>query len=134
MNYKENIILDNLSIYMNDKLKHKYKHKHTDETEWVRFYYYKKRKPFLVPTSNIRYDSDVTSTNSLHKHTFYKMSHLSKIDSHYDYYYKLKENINECVIKENKRNSKKKKNVIKSIQKNTITKHTDKSLFTIQFD
>jgi hypothetical protein len=31
------------------------------------------------------------------------MSHLSKTDSYYDYYYKLKEDVGSCIIKENKR-------------------------------
>jgi len=37
------------------------------------------------------------------------MSHLSKTDSYYDYYYKLKEDVGSCIIKENKRLNKIKK-------------------------
>ena len=109
MDKKDKSLLKSLGVYIDPKLNKKYKHKHSSPEDWVRFYYYKQRKPFIVPRSNIRYDAEVTSTNSLHKHTFYKMSHLSKTDSYYDYYYKLKEDVDECVVKENKRLTKQSK-------------------------
>tara|TARA_R110000744_G_scaffold146462_1_gene259354 strand:+ start:308 stop:709 length:402 start_codon:yes stop_codon:yes gene_type:complete len=122
MNAKDKSLLKSLGIHINTKKFEKYNHTHADPDAWVRFYYYKHRKPFIVPSSNIRYESEVTSTNSLHKNTFYKMSLLSKTDSYYDYYYKLKENIGSCIIKENKRlnktkdTSKKKNDFIPPIQ------------------
>ena len=103
MNKREKSLLKSLGIYIDPKIYKKYNHSHSNPDDWVRFYYYKNRKPFLVPASNIRYDNEVTSTNSLHRNTFYKMSHLSKTDSYYDYYYKLKEDVGSCIIKENKR-------------------------------
>tara|TARA_R110000787_G_scaffold100819_2_gene205945 strand:+ start:1762 stop:2163 length:402 start_codon:yes stop_codon:yes gene_type:complete len=109
MNKREKSLLKSLGVYIDPKINKKYNHEHADPEEWVRFYYYKNRKPFLVPNSNIRYESEVTSTNSLHRNTFYKMSHLSKTDSYYDYYYKLKEDVGSCIIKENKRLNKIKK-------------------------
>ena len=84
MNTRDKSLLKSLGIYCDPKVKKKYAHKHADPEEWVRFYYYKKRKPMIVPLTNIRYDNEVTSTSSLHKHTLYKMSHLSKTDQYYD--------------------------------------------------
>ncbi len=103
MDQKDRKLLKNLGIYMHPELRRKYDHKHSNPENWVRFYYYKQKKPFLVPRSNIRYEAEVTSTNSLHKHTFYKMSFLSKSDPYYDYYYKLKENIDKVIVLENQR-------------------------------
>lgn len=113
MSKSDKSLLKSLGIYLDPKLNKKYKHQHADPEEWVRFYYYKNRKPFIVPRSNIRYDAEVTSTNSLHKHTFYKMSHLSKTDAYYDYFYKLKDDIDDCIVKENKRLTKHYKNHVK---------------------
>jgi len=132
MNNRDKAVLTSLGIYCDPKVKKKYSHKHADPDEWVRFYYYKKRKPLIVPLTNIRFDSEVTSTNSLHKHTFYKMSHLSKTDSYYDYYYKLKEDVNDCVIKENKRltkNGKIHKEIIK--KKHEVDEF---GMFVVRFD
>jgi|TARA_R110000824_G_scaffold36306_6_gene113032 hypothetical protein len=103
MDTKEKKLLRSLGIYINPTMYKKYSHTHSNPGDWVRFYYYKDRKPFLVPTSNIRFDSEVTSTNSLHRNTFYKMTHLSKTDKYYDYYYKLKPEVDSCVIQKNKR-------------------------------
>jgi len=98
MNIKDKQLLDSLGVFMNSNIKKKYGHKHTDPDSWCRFYYYKNRKPFAVPNSNIRYDAEVTSTNTLHKFTFYKMLHLSNSDLFYDFYYKLKEDIPSDII------------------------------------
>ena len=103
MNKHEKALLKSLNIYINPNMYAKYSHTHSNPADWVRFYYYKNRKPFLVPTSNIRFDSEVTSTNSLHRNTFYKMTHLSKTDKYYDFYYMLKPEVDSCVIQKNKR-------------------------------
>ena len=131
MNTRDSSLLKSLGIFCNPDIKKKYDHKHADPDKWVRFYYYKKRKPFLVPISNIRFDAEVSSTNSLHKHTFYKMSHLSKTDLYYDFYYKLKDDVNDCVIKENKRLNKKSK--IKNEYKET-REIDENGLFVVRFE
>jgi len=103
MNDAEKELLYALGVYIAPKTIQKYKHKHNTDENWTRFYYYKNRKPFLVPGSNVRFESEVTSTQSLHKNTFYKMTILSKTDMFYDYYYKLKDHVGNVVVKQNKR-------------------------------
>lgn len=102
MNRKEKDILNSLGVYMTPRVTKKYNHKHGEPDEWTRFYYYKNRQPFKIPGSSIMYDAEVTSTNSLHRNTFYKMAHLSNSDLFYDYYFCLKPEVGQVVIKEKK--------------------------------
>lgn len=102
MNRKEKDVLNSLGVYISPRLAKKYNHNHGNPDDWTRFYYFKKRQTFQIPNSSIRYDSEVTSTNSLHRNTFYKMSLLSKSDLFYDYYFCLKSEIGNLVLKEKK--------------------------------
>ena len=131
MNIKEKQLLDSVGVYMSPAIRDKYNHRHTDPTSWCRFYYYKNRKPFEVPNSNVRYDSEVTSTNTLHRDTFYKMIHLSSSDLFYDFYYKLKDNFgSDVVIKKNK---KKKKSTVADYNPSP-PKFNDRGQVIVSFD
>ena len=116
MNTKEKQILNSLGVYIDPKVTNKYNHKHSNPDEWTRFYYYKNRQSFRIPGSSILYDAEVSSTNSLHRNTFYKMSHLSQSDLFYDYFFCLKPNIGDFVLKEKK--IKRGKNISNSINLN----------------
>jgi hypothetical protein len=99
MNPREKKLLDELGIYIDPYLTNKYKKQMKVPDEWTRFYYYRKKKKIIVPQSQVSHDHEVTSTATLHRGTFYKMSHLSNADLFYDYFYKLKHTVGTCVIK-----------------------------------
>ena len=107
MNSKEKIILDSLGIYIDEAIIKKYSRSVTHPAEWSRFYYYRNKKRTEVKTSQVLTDLQVSSTNLLHRGTFYKMTHLSNDDLFFDYYYKLKDTIGTCVVKKTRRLNKK---------------------------
>ncbi len=107
MNPKDKIILDSLGIYIDEAIISKYSRQVTHPSEWSRFYYYRNKKRTDVKKSQILTDLQVSSTNLLHRGTFYKMTHLSNDDLFFDYYYKLKDTIGTCVVKKTRRLNKK---------------------------
>ncbi len=97
--------LKELSVYCPKHIIQKYKHKHSKEKEWTRFYYYKNKKRVEIMPNNVEYDYEVCSTLAYNKNVFYKMTTMSNSDTFFDYYFKLKPKLPKVVIKSSNRKS-----------------------------
>jgi len=106
MNDNDVDLLDNLKIYCDPSIVTKYSHKQTNPKEWVRFYYYKKKRRHIVNKENISYDYEVSSTLNYNKNVFYKMTSMSASDGYFDYYFKLKDHLPSTVVKKSNRENK----------------------------
>jgi len=78
-------------------------HKHRDKENWVSLWFYKGRQKQKVHPSEIQADKIITSKLEYQNNIFYKMSSMSKEDSYFDYYFKLKENSPKDLVKKNNR-------------------------------
>ncbi|MHA1542455.1 MAG: hypothetical protein ACTSQH_05740 [Candidatus Hodarchaeales archaeon] len=96
-----------LSVYCPKHIIQKYKHKHSKDKDWTRFYYYKNKKRLEVLPENIEYDFEVSSTLAYSKHVFYKMTTMSNSDPFFDFYFKLKPTLPKIVVKSSNRKSEK---------------------------
>ena len=103
MNDYENKILTDLKIFCPKEVVAKYKHKHTKEKDWTRFFYYKSKRRHFVSPTNIEYDYEVSSTLAYNKNVFYKMTTMSNQDTFFDYYFKLKNELQKIVVKKSNR-------------------------------
>tara|TARA_R110000744_G_scaffold80657_4_gene158397 strand:- start:1047 stop:1454 length:408 start_codon:yes stop_codon:yes gene_type:complete len=106
MNVDDKELLTNLKIFCPPNIVTKYSHKQAAPKEWIRFYYYKNKKKKLIFPQNIEYDYEVSSTLNYNKNTFYKMTTMSNQDGYFDYYFKLKDNLPNVVIKKSNRHNK----------------------------
>ena len=110
MNDYENGVLSDFKVYCPKYIIQKYKHKHQEEADWTRFYYYKNKQRTIVPKTNIDYDYEVSSTLAYNKNVFYKMTTMSNSDTFFDYYFKLKPELPKIIVKSsNRRDHKMKK-------------------------
>ena len=107
MNDYELSVLSDFKVHCPKYIVQKYKHKHAEDTNWTRFYYYKNKKKIEVTPINIEMDYEVTSTLAYNKSVFYKMTTMSNSDTFFDYYFKLKPNLPKIVIKSSNRVTKK---------------------------
>lgn len=116
MNPQDTELLDNLKIYCPPEIVAKYSHKQNNPKEWTRFYYYKQKRRYIIPKENIQYDYEVSSTLNYNKNVFYKMTSMSSSDGYFDYYFKLKDNLPNVVVKKSNREgrSQRSKNITKS--------------------
>jgi len=105
MNDYENGVLTDFKVYCPKYIIQKYKHKHQNEEQWTRFYYYKDKKRLNVPPLNMDYDYEVSSTLAYNKNVFYKMTTMSNSDTFFDYYFKLKSDLPKVVVKSSNRKS-----------------------------
>ena len=78
-------------------------HQHRDKKNWVSLWFYKGRQKQKVDPSHIQADKIITSKLEYQNNIFYKMSSMSKEDSYFDYYFKLKENSPKDLVKKNNR-------------------------------
>lgn len=106
MNPQDTELLDNLKIYCPPEIVAKYSHKQNNPKEWTRFYYYKQKRRYIIPKENIQYDYEVSSTLNYNKNVFYKMTSMSSSDGYFDYYFKLKDNLPNVVVKKSNREGK----------------------------
>ena len=106
MNEYENNVLTDFKVYCPTSVIQKYNHKHQNQKNWTRFYYYKDKKRHAVGKDNIAYDYEVSSTLSYNKNVFYKMTTMSNQDGFFDYYFKLKNNLPKIVVKKSNRKNK----------------------------
>ena len=100
MSPEEKIFLDDMAIYIKPSIVNKY---HNSFGEHTRFYYYRDRIKTFINAENIFYDKEVSSTLSYKKNAFYKMTHLSKEDPFFDFYFTLKHDSPSLVVKKNER-------------------------------
>ncbi len=103
MNDYENNVLTDFKVFCPTDVIQKYKHKHTNDKNWTRFYYYKDKKRHQVGNENIEFDYEVSSTLAYNKNVFYKMTTMSNQDGFFDYYFKLKNNLPKIVVKKSNR-------------------------------
>lgn len=99
MTPEDKSILDNLGIYISPDIVNRYYHQQTSKEPRTRFYYFVDRQKTFVPCENVSYDGEVSSTLCYKKNCFYKMSHLSKVDAYFDYYFMLKPECPKTVVK-----------------------------------
>jgi len=131
MNEYEQKVLTDIKVYCPKEIVAKYKHKHTKEKDWTRFYYYKEKKCQVVSPENIQYDYEVTSTLAYNKNVFYKMTTMSNQDTFFDYYFKLKDDLPKIVVKKSNRHSQ------RTIRKKLTTNEYERSpcgKFICRFD
>lgn len=100
MNNNDLEILKNLKVYCPPGIITKYSHKHKLPEEWVRFYYYKDKVKTAVKPENLGYDYEVSSTLNYRKDVFYKMTTMSQTDEYFDYYFKLKPDLPQTIVKQ----------------------------------
>ena len=117
MDEYETSILDNMKVYCPKYIIQKYKHKHAKDEKWTRFYYYKNKKRVEVPTENIDYDYEVSSTLAYNQNVFYKMTTMSNSDTFFDFYFKLKPSLPDIVIKNSNKSNSHKKSYNYNLQK-----------------
>lgn len=106
MNPNETDLLDEMKIFCPPEIVAKYSHKQNNPKEWTRFYYYKNKRRFIIPKDNIQYDYEVSSTLNYNKNVFYKMTSMSSSDGYFDYFFKLKDNLPNIVVKKSNRDGK----------------------------
>ncbi len=106
MNDYESKVLTDLKVYCPKEVVAKYKHKHTKEKDWTRFFYYKEKRRHCVLPENIEFDYEVSSTLAYNKNVFYKMTTMSNQDTFFDYYFKLKDELPKIVVKKSNRHGK----------------------------
>jgi hypothetical protein len=99
MTPEDKSILDSLGIYISPHIVNKYHHHHSSKEPHTRFYYFVNRQKTYVPPENVSYDKEVSSTLCYKKNCFYKMSHLSKVDAYFDYYFMLKPDCPKTIVK-----------------------------------
>tara|TARA_R100001369_G_scaffold90844_2_gene130572 strand:+ start:247 stop:645 length:399 start_codon:yes stop_codon:yes gene_type:complete len=109
MNSYENGVLTDFKVFCPKHIIAKYKHKHSSDTDWTRFYYYKDKKRIGVEKENLDYDYEVSSTLAYNKNVFYKMTTMSNSDTFFDYYFKLKPELPQIVVKSSNRKSQRQK-------------------------
>lgn len=78
-------------------------HKHRKKKNWVSLWFYKQRRKTSVLPNQISTDRVITSKLEYQKDIFYKMSSMSREDSYFDYYFKLKDNTPKDLVKKNNR-------------------------------
>ena len=135
MNTHDIDLLNNLKIFCPPNIVTKYSHKQQAPKDWTRFYYDKNKKRHLVKPENIDYDYEVSSTLNYNKYVFYKMTTMSNQDGYFNYYFKLKDNLPNVVIKKSNRHNKSEKT--KSFVNNMKVSdyETDKNgKFIVRFD
>ncbi len=69
------------------------KSKHRNPKNWITLWFYKDRKPTMVPPSNVIVDRLISSKLQYQKGHFYKMTTMSAEDPTFDYYFKIKPSI-----------------------------------------
>jgi len=137
MNVLDILTLNDLKVFCPPEIVAKYNHKHNNPNDWSRFYYYRDKKKTLVGKQNIEYDYEVSSTLAYNQNIFYKMTALSCDDLHFDYYFKLKNDLPKCIVKKSNRYNKKSKNETATsytrIERNKIETSKD-GKFILRFD
>jgi len=133
MNPSDIELLNNLKIYCSPEIVAKYKHKQKKPQEWTRFYYYKQKR-YKIPNENIQYDYEVSSTLNYNKNVFYKMTAMSNNDGYFDYYYKLKDELPNVVVKKSNRYGKSQATQLKVLsEKPSVPTCPDTGKFIINF-
>ena len=64
MNEYEQKVLTDIKVYCPKEIVAKYKHKHTKEKDWTRFYYYKEKKCKVVVTESLEIWIDGTGLDA----------------------------------------------------------------------
>tara|TARA_Y100001963_G_scaffold157069_1_gene252259 strand:+ start:1694 stop:2119 length:426 start_codon:yes stop_codon:yes gene_type:complete len=97
------IKLNKESYHVPDNLKTAVKSKHRNPKNWTKFYWYRDRTRTEVKADKVKEDKVITSRLDYCKNTFYKISAMSSQDEYFDYYFKLKDNVDKVVVKKNNR-------------------------------
>jgi len=84
--------IDGVKYYIPNRIMEK-QHKHRINNEWVTLWFYKNRRQFTTIKKDVKIDKEITSKLEYKRDTFYKMTTLSEEDPHFDYFFKLKEEI-----------------------------------------
>jgi hypothetical protein len=79
-------------------------HKHRNEKNWVSLWFFKNRKKTKIDPSSIKCDKIITSKLEYQSNIFYKMSQMSDEDMHFNYYFRIKDDLKKKnIIKKNSR-------------------------------
>jgi len=136
MNDYENQVLTDFKVFCPKEVVAKYNHKHQNQKNWTRFYYYKDKKRHIVGKDNLEYDYEVSSTLAYNKNVFYKMTTMSNQDTFFDYYFKLKNDLPKIVVKKSNRKGKsdRTKNVNEKIKKEIDYEMSSDGKFICRFN
>ena len=91
-------------IFESEVVPKKYKKR---KNNWKKLYYFKKRKKTEIIPKNITTDKIITSALQYQVGVFYKISQESERDEYFDYYFILKEDAPQTILKPTRRHHKK---------------------------
>ena len=97
------IQIKNEKYHVPDDLKTAVKSSHRNPKTWCKFYWYRDRTKQEVNEYSIKHDKVITSRLDYCRNTFYKISAMSQQDEYFDYFFKLKDNIDKTIVKKNER-------------------------------
>jgi hypothetical protein len=79
-------------------------HRHREKENWINLWFFKNRKKTKVDSNSIKCDKIITSKLEYQSNIFYKMSQMSREDMHFNYYFRIKDDIDtKNIVKKNSR-------------------------------